>query len=142
MPPSFSISLADGAEGTGLPDMLQDLIAQNLEQHPQKIADFHKLNIQIGLVIKDADTAVTLAFARGRLTIYPELREDAQIIVETESEIVMALSNQTIKWGLPYYFDDTGREIMQAIKTGRLKIKGMLLHFSSMVCFSRVMSIH
>lgn len=137
----FSISLADGAEDLGLPDMLKDLIGQNLEQHPQKVSDFIKLNIQIGLIIKDVDITITLAFAKGRLTIYPELRKDAQIVVETESDIVMALSNQTIKWGLPYYFDDIGREVMQAIKTGRLKVKGMALHFPSMVRFSRIMSV-
>jgi len=62
-------------------------------------------------------------------------------MVEAEADIVMALSNQTIKWGLPYYFDDTGREIFSAIKTGRLKVKGMIAHFPSMMRFSRVMSV-
>ena len=138
---SYSISLAEGAADLGLPEMLKDLISQNLEQHPKKVVDFCKLNIEIGLIIKDADIVITLAFTKGRLTIYPDLREHAQIVVETVSDIIMTLSNQTIKFGLPYYFDETGREVVEAIKTKKLKVRGMISHFPSMVRFSRVMSV-
>jgi hypothetical protein len=62
-------------------------------------------------------------------------------MVSAESEIIMALSNQAIKWGLPYYFDDTGKEIFAAMKSGRLKAQGMWLHLPSMIRFSRVMSV-
>jgi len=54
----------------------------------------------------------------------------------------MNLSNQKIKWGLPYYFDETGREIMVAMKSKQLKVKGMVTHFPSLIRFSRVMSVH
>lgn len=141
MKPSHEIKLADGAETLGLPDMLKDLIGQNLVQRPKKVADFVRLCIRIGLKITDADITITLAFDKGRLTIYPGLQKPVHILVEAESDIIMALSNQTIKWGLPYYFDETGKEILAAMKTGRLKAKGMLIHFPSMIRFSRVMSV-
>ena len=140
-PLPYSIELAQGAETLGLPDMLKDLIGQNLAQRPQKAADFLRLRIRIGLTITDADISITLAFDRGRLTIHPGLQGPVHISVEAGSDIIMALSNQTIKWGLPYYFDETGREILAAMKTGRLKAKGMLFHLPSMLRFSRVMSV-
>ena len=141
MPSSYDIVLAHGAESLGLPDMLKDLIGQNLAQHPQKGVDFLRLRIRIGLTITDADITITMAFDNGRLTIYPGLQKPVHISVDTESDIIMALSNQTIKWGLPYYFDETGREILAAMKTGRLKARGMLIHLPSMIRFSRVMSV-
>lgn len=141
MKPSYDILLADGAETLGLPDMLKDLIGQNLAQHPQKVIDFKRLRIRIGLMIIDADITITLTFDNGRLTIYPGLQKPVHIFVEGTSDIIMSLSNQTIKWGLPYYFDETGREILTAMKTGRLKARGMLLHLPSMLRFSRVMSV-
>jgi hypothetical protein len=137
----YSIELAEGAEALGLPEMLKDLIGQNLDQHPAKISDFIKLKIHIGLIIQDAEIRMTLGFNKGILTLYSGILDHVQITVETEADIVMALSNQTIKWGLPYYFDETGREIFSAITSGRLKVKGMIPHFPSMIRFSRVMSV-
>ena len=52
--PSYTIQLAEGAAGLGLPDMLKDLIGQNLVAHPEKVADFNKLAIRIGLTVVDA----------------------------------------------------------------------------------------
>lgn len=141
MPSSYRIVIAKGAEALGLPDMLKDLIGQNLLEHPRKVVDFQRLRIRICLAIIDADITITLAFENGQLTIYPGHRKPVHIFVEAASDIIMALSNQTIKWGLPYYFDDTGREILAAMKTGRLKAAGMLLHLPSMIRFSRVMSV-
>jgi hypothetical protein len=138
---AYSIELAEGAEALGLPEMLKDLIGQNLDQNPGKVKDFAKLKIHIGLFIQDADIRMTLVFNKGILTLYPGILGSVQITIETDAETVMALSNQTIKWGLPYYFDETGREIFSAIKTGRLKVKGMIPHFPSMIRFSRVMSV-
>ena len=141
MQKAYTIELAEGADAPGLPDMLKELIGQNLDQHPAKLSDFLKLKIRIGLIIKDADISITLDFNKGRLTLHPGIRDLPQIIVESEADIIMALSNQTIKWGLPYYFDDTGKEIFRAIKSGRLKVKGMIPHLASMMRFSRVMSV-
>jgi hypothetical protein len=138
---SYQIELAEGAFELGLPDMLKDLIGQNLEAHPGKIADFNKLAVRIGLTVVDADAAVTLDFNKGRLVIHAGLQKPVQITVTADAESIMALSNQTIKWGLPYYFDDTGKEIMAAMKSGRLKAQGMFLHMPSMIRFSRVMSV-
>jgi len=141
MHPTHEIELAPGAEKLGLPDMLKDLIGQNLAAHPEKISDFHKLAIRIGLTVRDADVALTLDFNQGRLIILAGIQEPVHIRVIADSEIIMALSNQTIKWGLPYYFDTTGKEILAAIKSGRLKAQGMFLHLPSMIRFSRIMSV-
>ena len=138
---SYQIELAQGASELGLPEMLKDLIGQNLEAHPEKAADFNKLAIRIGLTVMDAEVTITLDFNKGHLIIHAGLQKPVHIRVATDSEIIMALSNQRIKWGLPYYFDDTGKEILTAMKSGRLKARGMLLHLPSMIRFSRVMSI-
>ena len=143
MGPNFMIQLAPGAEQVGLAVMLKDLILQNLEEHPHKFADFKKLNIRVGLVVSDASIELTMDFKAGEaMTIYPNISGKPQLRIDAEAEIVIALSNQRIKWGLPYYFDETGQEIIAAIKCGRLKIKGMIAHLPSLIRLSRVMSVH
>lgn len=136
------IKLAPGAEELGLATMLEQLLVQNLEQNPHKTKDFKKLNIGVGLDVTDVGISLTMQFSGGYLTIYPGIKGVPKLIITTESDIVMALSNQRIKWGLPYYFDETGQEIMRAMKTGRLKLKGMIKHFVSLVRLSKVMSVH
>jgi hypothetical protein len=67
---------------------------------------------------------------------------NAGLSITADSATIMNLSNQRIRWGLPHYFDETGQEIMDAMKSGRLKVKGMLRHFVALIRFSRVMSVH
>jgi len=138
----MQIKLADGAEEIGLAIMLQDLIVQNIEQNPHKLTDFKKLDIAIGLNVSDAEIVLTLEFTDSTLTIHPGNRGQPGIQITADSGTIMNLSNQKIKWGLPYYFDDTGKEIMANMRNRRLRVAGMIAHFPSLIRFSRVMSVH
>ena len=138
----MEINLSEGASEIGLAVMLRDLIVQNLEQNPHKLADFKKLNISIGLEVFDVGIKITLAFANSSLSIYPGIQNRPKLNITADSVTIMNLSNQRVKWGLPYYFDETGREIMAAMKSKQLRVKGMVTHFPSLVRFSRVMSVH
>jgi hypothetical protein len=85
---------------------------------------------------------MTMAFSKGTLTVHSGISDKAGIVIRTEADIVMAMSNVKIKFGLPYYFDETGGEILRAMQQRRLKIKGMMLHLPSLIWLSRVMSVH
>jgi hypothetical protein len=142
MPNDISIQLAEGAEEIGLAVMLKDLLLQNLTEHPHKLSDFQKLSIPIGLTVSDADLALTLAFDGTGLTVFPGIRGVPGLNITAEAQTVMDLSNVRIKWGLPHYFDEPGQAVLAAMRQGRLKIRGMLMHFPSLVRLSRVMSVH
>jgi hypothetical protein len=139
---AYEIRLAQGAEGIGLALMLRELLTQNFEQHPGKIIDFRKLRLKAGLAVPDAEVALTMEFKKGTLTIYPGILNDSQLRITSEADMVMALSNLRIKWGLPYYFDGPGKEVLDAMRSGRIKIKGLIRHFPGLVRLSRIMSVH
>lgn len=136
------INLSEEALEIGLAVMLRDLLVQNMEEHPHKWIDFRKLNISIGLEVFDVDVALTLQFADNTLTIQAGITDRPQLHITTDSETIMNLSNQKIKWRLPWYFDETGSEILRAMRDNRLKVKGMVAHLPSLIRFSRVMSVH
>lgn len=138
----IDIQLTPGAEEIGLAVMIKDLIAQNLHQNPQKVSDFVRLNIGVGLFVTDVDIEMTMAFSKGVMTLYPGILDHSGIIIRTEADYVMAMANVTIKFGLPYYFDETGRELLQAMRNGGLKIKGLFMHLPSLIRLSRIMSVH
>jgi hypothetical protein len=142
MDKAFEIRLAPGAEGIGLVLMLQDLLTQNFDQHPEKIIDFRKLRLKTGLTVPDAEVALTMEFDGGILTIYPGILKDSQLRITAEADMVLALSNVRIKWGLPYYFDEPGKEVLGAMRSGRIKIKGLIRHFPGLMRLSRIMSVH
>ena len=135
------IRLAPAAEQIGLALMLKDLLEQNLEQNPHKIRPFKKLNMEIGLKVDDADVSLTMAFSHGTLTIRPGIGVRPGLLITAEADVVMALSNVRIRWGFPYYFDEEGREVLKAMQSGRIKIRGMLIHFLSLIRLSNVMSV-
>ena len=139
---TIQVDIAEGAEEIGLAVMLRDLLIQNLEQNPHKISDFSKLNIPIGLHVFDVEIKLTLDFSNESLTIINGVTGQGGLNITADSGTLMNLSNQRIKWGLPYYFDETGKEILAAMKSGRLKVKGMLRYFLTLIRFSRVMSVH
>ncbi|MGB5746845.1 MAG: hypothetical protein WBM69_07685 [Desulfobacterales bacterium] len=139
---TIQVDIAEGAEEIGLAVMLRDLLIQNLEQNPHKISDFSKLNIPIGLHVFDVEIKLTLDFSNESLTIINGVTGQGGLNITADSGTLMNLSNQRIKWGLPYYFDETGKEILAAMKSGRLKVKGMLRYFPTLIRFSRVMSVH
>ena len=64
------VVLAPSAGDNGLAIMLADLLRQNLEAKPHKIADFAALDARVSIVADDADVALTLVFDRGRLTVH------------------------------------------------------------------------
>ena len=136
------IELAKGAEELGLAQMLKDLLSQNLDANPHKIKDFKKLNIDIGLKVPDAEVELTMKFTGDSLTIHQGIMGKPKLLITSEADIIMALSNLKIKGGMPYYFDETGREVLKAMFTRKLKVKGMLTHFPSLVRMSRVMSVN
>ena len=139
---TIQVDIAEGAEEIGLAVMLRDLLIQNLEQNPHKISDFSKLNIPIGLHVFDVEIKLTLDFSNESLTIINGVTGQGGLNITADSGTLMNLSNQRIKWGLPYYFDESGKEILAAMKNGRLKVKGMLRYFPTLIRFSRVMSVH
>jgi hypothetical protein len=140
MEPKPRIELAPEVTEIGLALILEGLISQNLEDHPERRHDFQRLGLNIGLKVVDAEVELTLHFRNGLLRMEKGVSGTAKLVITTHSDVIMALSNQRIKWGLPYYFDQTGRDILKAMRSGRLQVKG-LLHLPSLIRFSRVMSV-
>ena len=107
--------------------MLGGLIAANVSARPEKRADFDRLTARVGIDATDAGEAATLDFERGHLTIHNGLNPGRQITITAESETVMQLSNLRIGlFGMPVYYDETGRDVVAKLLTRRLRIAGLL----------------
>jgi hypothetical protein len=91
-----AIQLAPGAEENGLATMLADLVRQNLEAKPHKRPDFEALVGTVAIVADDAEVALTMRFARGRMTVHDGIVGIPDLAVRGSSDAILALSNLPI----------------------------------------------
>ena len=136
------VLLFPGSEANPLAEMVYDLVTQNLDQNPHKITELTNLRGSIILEVTDAESTLTMSFQDGKLIIHGNGRPPARLHIKTESGVVMLLANMSIRKGMPYPFDDTGKEVGHAFLTGRLKVRGLLFHLPTLVKFARLMSVN
>jgi hypothetical protein len=145
-----SIELAPGAENNGLASMLADLVRQNLDEKPHKQRDFRALAGSIAIVAEDADVALTLRFDHGKLVIHDGIVGIPDVTIRGGSETIMALSNTPLVTRLGLPFPDprdkegvaVSRSVMEAMKSGRFHIYGLVFHVPMMLRLTRVMSVN
>jgi hypothetical protein len=151
------VSLAPGAEENGLAIMLGDLVRQNLEAKPRKMADFDALDGRVSIVADDADVALTLVFERsfersgvGRLTIHDGIVGIPDVTIRGPSEAILALSNMPLATplGLPLPTPGdpesmkTVRDLVREMRAGKLHFYGMFFHLPLVMKLTRVMSVN
>jgi hypothetical protein len=134
------VELAAGAENAPLTGLLADLLTANLEDNPACVNDFNRLRLDVGIDAVDAESQVTLEFQAGKLTVHNGLNAPGMIII-SDVETLLAITNINIKYGLPWYFDRTGLDVLGKLLRRELRIKGMLRHPIALTRLTKVMSV-
>jgi hypothetical protein len=147
----LDVELAPGAEENGLAIMLADLVRQNIEAKPQKLADFEALAGTVSIVADDADVFLTMQFGEGgKLRIFDGIEGIPDVTIRGPSDAILALSNMPLatRMGLPIpgRNDPEGakvvRDMMTLVRQGKLHMYGMLFHLPLVLRLTRVMSIN
>jgi hypothetical protein len=139
----LDIRIDKSAEDIGLADMLAGLIRQNVEQHPERKADFDALGGIIALEAKDAEVSLTLDFSGGVLVIYGGTKGKPDVNISTDSSTILELNNAKLRFGLPDITDATGRAVFKKVFSGELKMTGMglILKPKLLMRFTRLLSV-
>lgn len=135
------ISLGTGAEEVPLAGMLADMLKANLEK-PEKLKDFNKLKAKVFIHAEDAEAKITMDFDRGKLVVYGGEVGKPDISIATDSATLLDLANIKIKFGLPWYFDETGLGVVKKLLKRELKIKGMIMHLGALTRLTKIMSLN
>jgi hypothetical protein len=114
-------------EASPIAAMLAGLITANIEQHPERWDDFHKLSgTSVSIEVPDIEEALTLTFAGDDLVVRNGLRGRPAVSLKADAEVLMALNLvKSGPMGMPNYFDEAGRNVVKALLGGKLKIGGM-----------------
>jgi hypothetical protein len=132
--------LAPGAEDVALASLLLGLMEKNLEDKPGRVKDFNALNIPIGINAVDADVQITMEFCNGKLTFHKGLIEP-KMVISAESATLIGLTSVNIRFGIPWFFDATGFEVVKKLLKLELRIKGLFFHPFALIRLCKAMSV-
>lgn len=135
------VKLAPGAEEVAMAVMLADMLKANLEK-PEKLKDFNKLKARVYIHAVDAETEITMDFDRGSLTVYGGKEGSPDISIETDAATLLDLANINIKYGMPWYFDETGMAVVKKLLRKELRIKGMFTRLGALTRLTKIMSLN
>ncbi len=135
------VKLAPGAEDVAMAVMIADMIKANLEK-PEKLKDFNRLRSRVHILAEDAETEMTMVFDKGSLTVYGGKEGTPDLSIATDAASLLDLANLNIKFGMPWYFDETGMAVVKKLLKRELKIKGMFTHLVALTLLSKVMSLN
>jgi hypothetical protein len=135
------VVLADGDDASGLASMMGTLLAQNVERAPHKYEDFRRVDSDVVIEVPDLGETITLSFNGDRCTVHNGSRGRPRVRIRADSETLMGLSMLHIgRLGLPNYFDEPGRAVLRAMRTGKLRISGMH-HLQTLNRVTRLFSV-
>ncbi len=138
----LDVHMAPGAEENGMAVMLAEMIKTNIGNKPARQKDFDKLNATVWITAEDADVRMTMVFNRGSLTVHDGHVGRPTLSIATDSATLLDLANIDIRYGMPWYFDETGMNVVRKLLKRELKIKGMLTHTMALTHLTKIMSIN
>ena len=134
----MTVSYLD-ADPSGLAAMLGGVIEANLAAHPER-RDLLRPGL-VAIVAPDAGVAVTLRLAPGRVTVADGILGRPDLVIRTDSETLTDLTAVPLRFGFPDVLTSEGRAVAGKLRSGRLKIRGMLRHAGLLSRISRVLSV-
>jgi hypothetical protein len=136
-----SVQVAKGSEDCAMAGMLSNLLEANIAKNPVKKAIFGALNTVVGIHVEDIEVSLTLDFRHGRLTVSEGIVKPPKITIRTESGYVLDLSNVSIRFGLPNFFDEQGMQVLRNVKEGKIKMFTWPWNLLDLIRLTRVMSV-
>ncbi|HUN53579.1 MAG TPA: hypothetical protein VMU29_00320 [Smithella sp.] len=137
----MELNITNNAADVPFSFIVQDLLTGNIEKSEAKYAVYKKMRGIAAINLLDIETAISLHFNMGKLTIEPGVSPGAAVIINTQSDKVMDLNMLRVRWGLPYYFDEAGRNVLGMLISGKIKIKGLLTHPVLLTRLTIIMSV-
>jgi SCP-2 sterol transfer family len=138
------VEVTQAAENNGLASMVSGLILQNLQEHPNKRADFARLHGRVAIVAEDAGVALTLEFTGNMLTVHDGILGVPDVTVRARGDdiVQMSLLELTPRFGLPDPRGTATREIARKSWVGHVRVYGALLHIPLLLRLSRLLSVN
>ena len=126
-------------EPSGFASMVGGLIDQNLERDPTRRRLLRPSSAT--LTAPDAGVAVTVVTSAGGVEVRDGEDAAAHIAITADSDRLLGLTTAPLRCGLPDPFDARGRMVLRDVLSGRIRIRGMLMHPRRLARLSSLLSV-
>ena len=139
----YQMELADGEQANGLANLLNMLLSQNLASNPEKQKLAQKMNCSIGLYTNDTEQHCTLVFGRDKLSIMNGQVKPVRVMLSANTSHLIDVTQLKVIGGwLPLgFFTKRGWQTIKEILARRLIVKGLVIHFFTVISFISLVSI-
>ena len=139
--PDERVILKDEENIGGLGATMGDLIKELLKD-PEKIALLDQMNLILAIEpIEMPETAITLTFSDGYVVVEPGVVPEPDIQISTTMEILMQMAGMGSGLdALKFFQTPEGKQLVEKVRAGDLKIKGLTSHPIAMMKFSKFLS--
>lgn len=131
--------LLDGADPSGLAELIAGLLEQHLARDPARAEHLHPS--VVALVVPDAQVSVTVWLAPGSIRVADGADAGAHIRIVAPADRLVALSAAPLRAGLPDPMRAEGRAALADVLTGRVRVRGMLRHPRRLARFTSLLSV-
>jgi hypothetical protein len=138
-PGSGTVTLRDAEPGP-LAFMMSEMV-KALLQDPRKKALADKMNISVAIQdLENPEMAATMIFNASDVEVANGVIEAVDIYIGTELAILLSLSGagkgkQMLNW----LKTDDGKKLVNAVKSGRFKVKGAVKNAAQMALFQKLL---
>jgi hypothetical protein len=114
-------------EPNGLAAMVGGIIAGNLAAHPERETLLSK-RATFAINASDVGVAVSVRLLPGTVTIRNGVIGKPNVVIESDSETLVGLSNVPLAFGLPNVRTKEGRDLIRKLLRRQLRVKGLFAH--------------
>lgn len=141
---TYDVAKHDGDQANGVADIVSTLLGQNLTNFPKRIRIARSISRPVSVYSTDTDTACTAVFGTDNATVYNDINGRPSVTVRASVDQILAVSQLKMKAGglLPVgFFTKRGLGVLGEIATGKLVVKGLLIHPVTALRFIALVSI-
>lgn len=135
-----SVVLVD-QEPNGLAAMMADLLRANLQRRPER-ARLLRSPASFTITGADIGLSLTLRIADGKILVASgKTKPPPAVRVRGEGVQLLELSSVPLRFGFPDVCTPEGRAVLHAMRTGKLKVKGLVRHPGMVARLNRLLAV-
>jgi hypothetical protein len=141
---TYDVAKFDGDLANGVADIVSMLLNQNFVSYPKRIRIARRVIRPVSVYSTETDTACTAVFGEENAVVYNDIHGKPSVTVRATVDQILDVSQLKMKAGglLPVgFFTKRGLGVLGDIATGKLVVKGLLIHPVTALRFIALMSI-
>ena len=137
-----TVQIAKGSENCTMAGLLCNIFQNNISNSKKKNSIFLSLTTVVTVHLTDMEISITMVFDKGDLQIYEGKIKEPKIKIQTESSYIINLSNINIKFGLPWFFDANGIDILRNIFERKYKFTSKPSELLNIIKLTKIISVN